>query len=160
MKRIVALFFCWSALICQAQKIDSAARLATAYFKEAGIAAKKSELWSEKLYGPTLFVEPQSRITYANMPDSAGILKREGDIYKGVLPKEVIIANTAINWQGKLWSVILWPLPQDHDKRLNLILHESFHRVQEKLGLPMHSPTADHLSTMDGRVYFLMNCKP
>jgi hypothetical protein len=156
MKTILTLCLCWQVLICHAQKINTPVNLATVYFKEVEIAAKNQKLWPVKLYGPMLFVDPQSRITYANMPDSAGILKQEGEIYKGLLPKEVMVANTAVEWQGTLWSMILWPLPQDHQERLNLMMHESFHRVQQKLGFPMYSPTADHLSTMNGRIYFLL----
>ena len=96
------LFVFCPILICHAQKIDTPGRLATAYFKEAEFAAKKQKLWSVNLYGPMLFVDQQSRITYANTPDSAGILKQDGEIYKGLLPKEVMVANTAVNWQGTL----------------------------------------------------------
>ncbi len=156
MKKIITAFICWSAFTCRAQTIDTAGHQAAAYFKEAAIASQDQRIWKEKIYGPTLFVEPYSRITYANIGDSAGILKPVGNIYKGVLPKEVMIANTSIRWQGKAWSVILWPLPEDRDERINLVLHESFHRVQAKLGFPERSPTADHLSHMYGRIYFLL----
>jgi hypothetical protein len=156
MKKIIALLIFWPVIICHAQIVDTPSRLAAAYFREAEIAGKNQKLWDIKLYGPMLFVDEQTRIAYSNMPDSAGILKADGEIYKGILPKDVIVANTAINWEGKMWSVILWPLPTDHDERLNLVMHESFHRVQDQLGLPAHSPTADHLSTMYGRIYFLL----
>jgi len=139
-----------------AQSPDSTAQLAASYFHEAATASSKQTIWPVKLYGPMLFVDVNTRRVWANMPDSGRILKPDGEIYKGILPKEVMVANTAINWEGRLWSVILWPLPQNHDERLNLVIHESFHRVQEQLGLPAHSPTADHLSTMDGRIYFLL----
>lgn len=55
-----------------------------------------------------------------------------------------------------MWSVILWPLPLNHDDRLSLMLHESFHRIQHKIKLNQSSPTVDHLSSMNGRVYFLL----
>jgi len=106
MKKIIAVLFCWSAFTCHAQTIDSASQLAASYFKEAELAGKDQHIWKEKVYGPMLFVEPQSRVTYANMPDSAGILKPDGSIYKGILPNEVMIANTSIFWEGKLWSVM------------------------------------------------------
>jgi len=130
--------------------------LAESYFKEAEFAAKKQQLWKMPLYGPMLFVDQQSRLTYANAPDSAGILKPEGGIYIGWLPKEVMVANTAIHWGGRTWSVILWPLPEDRNERVNLLLHESFHRIQKQIGFPSKSPTADHLSTMEGRILFLL----
>ncbi len=156
MKKLIAIFICWSAFTCSAQPIDSASRLAASYFKEAEAASRDQHIWNEKLYGPMLFVEPQSRVTYANMPDSAGILKPVGTIFKGVMPVAVILANTSIYWEGKMWSVMLWPMLTDHDERVNLMVHESFHRIQEKMGLPQHNPTDDHLSTMYGRIYFLM----
>jgi hypothetical protein len=159
MKKILTVFICWFAFTCSAQTIDTTSRLAASYFKEAEIASQNQHIWNEKVYGPTLFVDPQSRVTYANVPDSAGILKPDGPIYKGVLPREVMIANTSIYWQGKMWSVILWPLLTDRDERVNLMLHESFHRIQEKLGFPEHSPTVDHLSSMYGRIYFLLELR-
>ncbi len=130
--------------------------LAASYFKEAEAAAQKQQLWKAPLYGPVLFVDQQSRFTYANMPDSAGILKPEGGIYTGSLPKDVMVANTAIHWGGRTWSVLLWPLPEDRNERINLLLHESFHRIQEQIGFPGKSPTADHLSTMEGRIFFFL----
>src|SRR5258708_2100177 len=156
MKRIITVLVCWSAFTCQAQTIDTASQMAASYFKEAEAASQNQRIWNEKIYGPMLFVDPQSRVTYGNMPDSAGILKPDGGIYKGVLPTEVIIANTSILWQGRRWSIILWTLPTDHDEPLELVLHESFHRIQEKIGLPERSPTADHLSSLYGRIYFLL----
>ena len=139
-----------------AQRADSAARLVSTYFHEAEQASAKQTIWPVSLYGPMLFVDVATRTVWANMPDSSGVLKPAGGIYKGVLPKSIIIANTAINWGGKKWSMIIWPLPADHDNRLNLMLHESFHRVQGRLNLPAHSPTAEDLGTRDGRIYFLL----
>lgn len=182
MKNIITVMVCWSvictaAFTCQGQSIDSASQmaasasqtgassgskaasssqLAASYFKEAEVASQNQRIWKEKMYGPMLFVDPQTRVTYANMPDSAGILKPDGSVYKGILPTDVIIANTSIHWQGKMWSVIQWPLPLDHDDRLSLVMHESFHRIQDQLGLPQRSPTIDHLGGMTGRIYFLL----
>lgn len=156
MKNLIALAVCWSLLTSQAQTTDTASQTAASYFKEAEMASRDQRIWNVKFYGPMLLVEPQSRVIYGNMPDSAGILKPEGGVYKGVLPAEVIIANTAIDWEGQRWSLILWPLPTDRESRVNLLMHESFHRVQPGLGLPERSPTADHLSSMYGRIYYLL----
>lgn len=146
-------------LLCIAIQAHAQSELAAQYFKEARTTSKNQKLWKLPLYGPMLFVDRQTRMTYANMPDSTGILKPEGEIFIGTLPESVMVANTAIHWGGRTWSVILWPLPNDSNERLNLILHESFHRVQEDLGFPGKSPTADHLSSMQGRVYFLLELK-
>jgi len=156
MKTILFIVPCLAAICCQAQNKDTVSVVAAQYFKEAQRAAKNQTTWNKALYGPTLFVNPQSRMVWANMPDTQGVLKPDGNVYKGILPNDIIIANTAINWQGKKWSVILWPLPQNHDERLNLVMHESFHRIQGDLGLRDNSPTINHLATMDGRIYFLL----
>ena len=156
MKVLLIIFGCWSAFTCSAQTMDTASQLAASYFKEAALASRDQQIWNTKVYGPMLFVEPESRIAYANMPDSARILQPDGDIYKGVLPKELMLANTAIDWEGKKWSVVLWPTLTNLDDRTNLLLHESFHRIQAGLGLPERSPTVDHLSSMYGRIYFLL----
>src|SRR6185503_6419048 len=159
MKKLLIVVFCWGAATCHAQTVDSVSRLAASYFKEAEAACRDQHIWKGKLYGPILFVEPQSRVAYANVPDSAGILKPEETIFKGILPKEVILANTSLYWGGKRWSVMLWPLLTDHDERVNLMVHESFHRIQDAIGFPAHSPTDDHLSSTYGRIYFLMELR-
>lgn len=150
---------CLGGLSVRAQSIDSAAQLASSYFKEAKAGAQTHQIWPVPLYGPMLFVDLNTRVTYANMQDSTGILKPVGAIYEGILPKDVMIANTTIVWGGRKWAVMLWPLPADRDDRVNLMLHESFHRIQEQLGLPMRNPTVDHLGTMQGRIYFLLELR-
>ncbi|HTI08098.1 MAG TPA: hypothetical protein VL832_06065 [Puia sp.] len=159
MKGILVVVFCWVGFTGQAQATDADSRLAASFFKEAESASQHQRIWPVKVYGPTLLVDPASRVTYSNEPDSAGLLKPDEGIYKGVLPTAVMIANTSILWQGRRWSVILWPLPAGRDDRRDLMLHESFHRIQVKLGLPERSPTADHLSSMNGRIYFLLELR-
>lgn len=156
MKKILFIIPCLAAIYCHAQTTDPISVIAAKYFNEAQQAAKNQTIWNKPLYGPTMFVNPQSREVWGNMPDDQGVLKPDDGIYKGTLPNDIIIANTAINWQGEKWSVILWPLPQNHDERLNLVMHESFHRIQASLGLPDRSPTINHLATLDGRIYFLL----
>lgn len=111
------------------------------------------DLWNLDLYGPILLVEPKSRAVYANSPDSIGILKQDGEIFSGILPNNVIIANTAINWSGKYWAMIMLPLPDNKQERLDLLSHELFHSSQPALGFKMNDPTNSHLDQKEGRVY-------
>ncbi|BAV06440.1 hypothetical protein SAMN05421788_107101 [Filimonas lacunae] len=158
MKAIIGLLMLITITFCGiAQGVDSATLFAATYFRQADSASSRNAIWKYPLYGPMLLVDSHSRTTYANIQDSAGTFTsiKEG-IYKGKLPQEVMIANTSINWQGRLWSMMLWPLPVDREERLSLMLHESFHRIQHKLGIPAQSPTIDHLATTNGRIFFLL----
>jgi hypothetical protein len=124
------------------------------YFQEiqANTALYK-DLWNMDIYGPVLLVNPGSRKLYANYPDSAGVLKPDGKIYTGILPVNINIANTSINWNGRSWAMIMLPLPDAREDRLNLLSHELFHRSQPALGFQMSNAENNHLDKRDGRVY-------
>jgi hypothetical protein len=138
------------------QSID--ASLARQYFQEAKSAsdADKRRLWNVALYGPMLFVEPESRFAVANQPDGNGLLRKEGDVYVGKLPEEVGVANTATRWAGVTWTMVVWPLPADRRERVRLMTHELFHRIQNSIGLAGSNPTNRHLDAQDGRTWLRM----
>jgi hypothetical protein len=77
-------------------------------------------------------------------------------IFVGTLPKEVNTANTATNWAGVLWTMMLWPLPEDRLQRTRLMAHELWHRIQGDLNLPQGNPDNKHLGTSDGRLSLQM----
>ena len=80
--------------------------------------------WGVSLCGPILFVDPPSRQVVANRKDGAGVLKQEGDVFTGVLPTSVNIASTPTQWSGVLWTQIIWPLPNDVNRRNTVLAHE------------------------------------
>jgi hypothetical protein len=124
------------------------------YFREIKANTNYSkDLWNIDLYGPILLVDSKSRIVYSNFPDSIGILKQDGEIFSGILPNNINIANTAINWSGKSWAMIMLPLPENKQERLDLLSHELFHRSQPILGFKMNNPANSHLDQKEGRVY-------
>jgi hypothetical protein len=124
------------------------------YFKEIKTATKEHrQIWAMDLYGPILLVNPNTRQLFANFPDTAGTLKQVGAIYSGVLPNEMNIANTAVNWNGRRWAMIILPLPLDKQERINLLAHELFHVSQPLLGFQLFDPQNNHLDKMDGRIY-------
>jgi hypothetical protein len=138
------------------QPIDTS--LARQYFQEAKSAseADKRRLWNVALYGPMLFVEPDSRFVVANQADRNGLLHQEADVYVGKLPDEVGVANTATKWAGVTWTMVVWPLPADRRERVRLMTHELFHRIQDSIGLPASNPTNRHLDSQDGRTWLRM----
>ncbi|MBS0360743.1 MAG: hypothetical protein JSR98_05145 [Proteobacteria bacterium] len=99
-----------------------------------------------------MLVEPQSRAIVANQADSLGALKAEGALFVGVLPTRENIAFTAVDWSGLRWTQLRWPLPDGTDVERVLIAHESYHRIQPQIGLPLiEGGDNRHLDELEGR---------
>jgi hypothetical protein len=83
-----------------------------------------------------------------------GALKPEEGIFTGILPDKENIANTAVEWSGLHWTQMVWPLPNDVGPRKILMIHELFHRIQNRLALPrLRGGDNQHLDTREGRFY-------
>ncbi len=118
------------------------------------LAKEDGKLWNHQLYGPLFFINQDDRTIIANEKDTKGILTKNGEIYTGILPNEINIANTAFDWNGKRWTMVMLPLPKDYYERLNLLTHELFHRIQPEIGFAnLHQKSCSHLDNIDGRVY-------
>lgn len=125
-----------------------------AYFQEVRInTAIHKDLWNLDLYGPLLLVDQKTRQIYANYPDSSGILKPDGRIFTGILPNNINLANTSLKWSGKLWAMIMLPLPENKSDRLDLLSHELFHSSQRSLGFNNRNSDNNHLDKREGRIY-------
>lgn len=120
---------------------------------EATCRADGGALWGRSLCGPVLLVDPATRNVWASRADEANHLKRDGKIFTGTLPNEINIANTAINWAGVKWTMIMLPLPKEEAARRTLIAHELWHRVQDEVGFPASGAANSHLDTRDGRYW-------
>jgi hypothetical protein len=132
--------------------IDSA----KAAFAEAKslCSADAGKLWGVSLCGPIMFVDAPSRSIVASESDGTGVLASKDGVFAGVMPADQNIANTAVDWSGRKWTQMLWPLPDDARLRATLIMHELFHRIQDRLGLPKRRDGDNaHLDDVDGRYY-------
>ncbi len=129
--------------------------LAAKFFQEAKALsdADGGRMWGTPLYGSMLFVDEATRQVVANRPDYKNLLKAEGSVFVGTLPAEENVANTAMRWAGVDWTMVRWPLPQNRLQRDVLLIHECFHRIQEKLGLSGPDTACDALDTRDGRLW-------
>jgi hypothetical protein len=107
-------------------------------------------LWGRSLCGPMLLIDPESRQLAANQA-GPGLTAQDG-VFVGRLPDGMGIANTAFDWAGTKWTMVMWPLPDDPVERRTLEMHESYHRIQDALGLPARSYAPAHLAMLDGRV--------
>lgn len=164
-KYVVGLLICFCFLTCSGVAVSAnstAARtasidaaLAQQYFQEAEnvCRADGGYLWGVSLCAPLLFVDPKTRLVVANEQDAEGSLTKQGNVFTGQLPERVNIANTAVDWSGKRWAMIKWPLPENKYERANLLAHESWHRIQDALKLPASMPANAHLDSPPGRLW-------
>ncbi len=114
------------------------------------------QLWPVSLCGPVLIVDAQrNAISNEPLPD----FKKEGRYYAGLLPDNIPLANTAVDWLGKRRVVLMYPLPKDSLNAERLIAHEAFHRIQPKLSLPMREVSNPHLESIEGRYYLLLELR-
>jgi len=110
-------------------------------------------LWDKNIYGPLLIIDPDSREVYANVPDREGHLTLNEGIYRGILPKEVTIANTDFEWSGIHWAMVKMPLSRVRADRIDLFTHELFHVAQASLGFHFQREDNIHLDRREGRIY-------
>lgn len=147
---ILALGFIPGTCICQTS--DTTKQFYIKIFDEVENATRTySSLWGKDLYAPLLLVDPESRKVFANRQDSAGTLHKEGKLFTGTLPSNVNIANTSIKWMGTSWAMVILPLPENGNDKINLITHELFHRAQYELLFFPTDPINNHLDQKDGR---------
>lgn len=139
-------------LMAAADSIDISA--AKAAFAERAVvcAADRGRLWGFDLCGPILFADDQSRQVVADRRGATDALRPVDGVFVGRFPDELGIANTATDWDGTHWTMVEWPLPENSVTRRALLMHESFHRIQQSLGLPPNGAIASDLASTQGRI--------
>ena len=127
---------------------------AQAIFQEAARLCGRDggALWHHSLCGPILLVDWTDNTAVANQADPQGVLKPSGPVFAGTLPPDIVIANTPIEWAGKRWTEMIWPLPDDVAHRHVMVSHELFHRAQIELGMLQRDGGNLHLDTLEGRI--------
>lgn len=124
-------------------------------FQEAARLCKVEggKLWGHSLCGPMMFVDPGTHQAVLNEA-SPGTVK-DGSLFRLVLPEKMGSSNTSVELDGKRWTMIIWPLPENKAMREILMMHESYHRIQPEIGLEAQGDMGSnlHLDTKDGRVW-------
>jgi hypothetical protein len=148
----------WLITCAAAQSPGIDTKLATEYFQQLKQTSDRDggKTWGVTLYGPIMFVDPRGGNLVANQADLEHKLVPQDGVFVGTLPREISPANTAMNWAGVHWTMVMWPVSEFRQPRERLLLHESFHRLQQKLGLPARDAVNAHLDTLDGRIWIQM----
>ena len=152
MKRWLAALLMMASAPVAADGIDFAKAKSFIAERQALCDADGGRLWGKPLCGPILFAEDASRDVAANQAGQGGALSPRNGLFFGRLPAGFPVSNTAADWDGVHWTMLEWPLPEDRRERDALLMHESWHRIQTDLGLPMRSPIAAHLAPPFGRI--------
>ncbi len=150
---VMVLPFRSSAVAQNSLPIDT--KLAYQYFQEAQALCSRDngKLWGVSLCAPMLFVDGRTRAVVANQADKEGVLTKVGNVFVGQLSSQVTIANTATEWAGVKWMMVIFPLPEDKYRRAKLMAHELWHRVQNEIGFPSSGAANNHLDSFEGRMW-------
>ena len=150
----------WIATPLAAQNQPDVTAIARAFAEFDGICKESGErLWGQPLCGRILLVDARTRTAFANHPDPARKFEKKEELYAGPLPPDMLIANTATNWDGEQWAMVMLPLPVERFHRIRLLAHESFHRLQPALGLRAADTLSAHLEIESGRLWLRLELR-
>jgi hypothetical protein len=135
------------------QEIDTARALSALRDAKASCQADAGMLWKRSLCGPIAVVDRQTRLVIANDTPSGKHFLRVGDAFVTTLPENQYVANTSFAWGGRTWTMVALPLPADRFARVDLVMHEVFHREQEALGLRQPDALNNQLDMRAGRTW-------
>jgi hypothetical protein len=135
---------------------DADRKMAENAFNELNevLKSEKGQFWNHSLESPLMLVNRETRTLIANENDVENSFIQHGNLFVDKLPETMNIANTAISWNGKRWTMVALPLPETKAERLNLLIHESFHNIQPAIGFDsLYEIQNVHFDRLEGRIY-------
>lgn len=131
------------------------------YFKDIKEICDKDNgvLWGKNLYAPLMFVERNSRVIIANMPDSEGLLRGRDGIFTAVYPKEMLISNTPVKFGGTLYAVTPLPPEEDAFRIKTQAVHSLFHRFQMVAGTSSFGYNTNNMDEKEARLWLKLEWK-
>lgn len=98
------------------------------------------KIWGINIYSPVIGIDSLRNII-SNVQDAPT-----------VYPSDLPVANSTTEFDGKRWTMVLWPLSGSVQSQNTLLIHEMFHYRQSELKLiPTLTPNNAHLSFRDAR---------
>lgn len=130
-------------------------------FREAAALAEAEggRLWGRSLAGPLMVVDPKTRRVVATHGDEGRRLLPKDGLFAGTLPDSLSVANSAMDWGGRRWTILRWPMDSDPEGRRILLGHELFHRIQPELRLQPRDLPCPHLDTREGRLWLRLEMR-
>ena len=106
-----------TCVAAQASGIDT--KLAAQYFRQLKQTSDRdaARTWGKALYGPIMFVDPRSGNVVANQADLEHKLVPRDGVFVGKLPNDINPANTALDWAGVHWTMVMWPVSEFRQSR-------------------------------------------
>ena len=121
-------------------------QLAQEYFKEAQALCDRDggRLWGVSLCGPMVIADQKTQTLATSQPPP-----------DGPWPRFLGLGNAPIDWGGTTWVAFNWDFVASRTPRwrMELFIHELFHRVQPGLGLIQPAAANEHVDAMDGRYW-------
>ena len=122
-------------------------------------SADAGHLWGASLCGPLMLADPHTGAAITNVPVPGA--KRRGSYYQLRLSPSEPIANAPFEYKGIRFAQVTWPPEGSASQQAVNLMHESFHRIQPKLGFVVHGAANAHtmisgdpaLDTETGRIW-------
>ncbi len=121
--------------------------------------ADGGHLWGASLCGRLMLVEPATRRAVLTQSDPNHQFQYHKPFFLGVLPQDMALANTSVQWKSESWAMVTLPLPNTRFARLQLLTHESFHRLQPSLNLSEEDTINDQLDMEGGRLWLRLELR-
>ena len=148
-----ALILCAAITSCSQSTSNQMEKAASCFENLKKVSdSDNGRLWGKTLYGPTMFVDVQTRNLVANQQNKENTLEQKGNLFLGQLPEDIIIANTKFNYCGEDWTCVIWDANRDLLTSTQILIHESWHRIQDEIGLPACGSSNQHLDEAEGEL--------
>jgi hypothetical protein len=116
------------------------------FFKEAQALCERDggRLWGVSICMPMVIGDARTQTFATSQPPP-----------DAPRPKLIGLVNGPIQWGDTMWAALTWDTvaPQTPRVRSGMLIHESFHIVQMRLGLGVGTVSAEHLDSVDGRYW-------
>lgn len=135
-------------IVCYSQQAGAQVdqQLAQEYFKEARALCERDSghLWGVSVCAPMVIADLRTQTVATSQPPP--------DVPR---PKVVGLVNAPFDWGGVTWIAYTWGDLANAPpwRRKEIMLHEMFHGVQQRLGLGVGLLENEHLDQLDGRYW-------